>query len=236
MRIGVTGEGPTDYGRYDFKTGNWEWGPVAAYIKAIANRKGKDIELNPIEREEVQRFKLQKRSMAGLKGKSIPARKFAMLIKREGYDAGIYYCDSDREVGAANSDFKKAVRHYEELYEEIQIGLEPVKAIPMIAMRMIECWLMSDKKALEIFFKTKFDEKVIPVQPEMMWGDKHNPNSNYPKHYFNRMVRESNKRYKDYESNACDFYNIANLADVEVLQKKCNVSFGRFYTDLIDML
>jgi len=236
MRIAVTGEGPTDYGRHDFRTGNWEWGPVAAYIHNIANSEGKSVELTPIKREEIKELKLQGRSTKGLTGKAISARKFAVLMQKESCDAGIYFCDSDRETGSNNSNVKATQKHYDEVYDQVKVGLEPVNAIPMIAMRMIECWIMSDKKALEKVFGIKLKENVIPTYPEMIWGDKHNPNSNYPKHYFNRMIRQSDKRHKDYENDAPSFCEIAEASDVSTLRKKCSYSYERFYNDLVGIL
>lgn len=236
MRIAVTGEGPTDYGRRNFRTGKWEWGPIAAYIHNIAKSQGRNIELEAITREEIKNLKLQKRSVAGLNGKSLPARKFSILMQRSECDAGIYFCDSDRETGASNSDPRQAKQRYDDVYQEIKNGLEPSKAIPMVAMRMIECWIMSDKTAIEKVYEIELKPSVIPNCPEMIWGDKHDPNSNYPKHYFVRMIRESNKRYKDYESNALDFHDVAENSDIMVLRNKCNVSYERFYTDFLEML
>ncbi len=236
MRIAVTGEGPTDYGRREFKTGKWEWGPVAAYIHNIAKSEGKNVELQPITREEIKSLKLQRRSAAGLEGKAMAAKKFVVLMQQEKYDAGIYFCDADREAGANNSNTNAAKKYYEKLYEDIKNGLGSANAIPMIAMRMIECWIMSDKKALEKVFGISLKANVIPTYPEMIWGDKHDPRSNYPKHYFVRMIRESDKKYRDYESNAPDFYDIAENSDIAELRKKCNISFEKFYTDFVGML
>lgn len=52
MRIAVTGEGPTDYGKVDYgNTGHWIDGPVQVYLRRIA---------------EEQKIKLQRRHLNGL--------------------------------------------------------------------------------------------------------------------------------------------------------------------------
>jgi hypothetical protein len=55
-----------------------------------------------------------------------------------------------------------------------------------VAVEMIEAWLLSDPQLLE--------PPSLPLpagrRPEQLWGDKHDPQSNYPKHVLRRCVCE----------------------------------------------
>lgn len=236
MKVAITGEGPTDYGAKDYESGQWEWGPVAVYVEKIAADEGKPVELYPIERKDIENMKLQKRSTLGLKGKGIPARKFAILMQKEKCDMGIYYCDADRESGTKNSSALVAEKRYKEVYQDIENGLESFEAIPMIALRMIECWMLSDKKALESVYRIKLSTADLPGKPELIWGDKSDPEGNYPKQYLVRIIRNADKRYRDYVSDRTDFIDIASNTDIKIIRQKCSISFERFYRDFVEML
>lgn len=140
MNIAVTGEGVTDYGQQVFGEDKWEEGPVQVYLKRIADNYKINVNINPIDRRDVERVRLQGRSIRGLSGKSVPARKFKVLCKEKGYSYGVYYCDADRESGMKNSDEKAIINRYEEVYSEVKEGLDSVNKhyIPMISCRIIE--------------------------------------------------------------------------------------------------
>ena len=148
-KIAITGEGSTDYGKKDYRSGEWLPGPAIIYADNIVKEQKKEVEFVPIEREEVGKIKLQGRSIKGLQGKGVTARKFSVLMHRSECDAGIYYCDADKENGIKSSNQSAVNRHYERVYEEVDAGLDSDRAIPMIPLSMIECWLLGDKDALE---------------------------------------------------------------------------------------
>ena len=161
MKIAFTGEGATDYGKqhYNKKTGEyeWEWGPAAVYLEKIAKENDVDIELVVIQRADIEKHKLQGRSLKGLSGKAIPARKFADLMRREKCTYGVYYCDADRECGQSNSDRSGTEKWYGKRYEEVQKGLNAsaYEKIPMIPLRMIESWILGDLHAIELMYNKK---------------------------------------------------------------------------------
>lgn len=67
MRIAVTGEGPTDYGKVDYgNPGHWIDGPVHVYLRRIAEEQNIELDFEMIERAEVQKIKLQRRHLNGL--------------------------------------------------------------------------------------------------------------------------------------------------------------------------
>ena len=105
MRIAVTGEGPTDYGKVDYgNPGHWIDGPVQVYLRRIAEEQNIELDFEMIERAEVQKIKLQRRHLNGLDGKAIPARRFYIKCKEKQLNYGVYYCDADRNAGEQNSN------------------------------------------------------------------------------------------------------------------------------------
>lgn len=51
--------------------------------KRIADNYKINVNINPIDRRDVERVRLQGRSIRGLSGKSVPARKFKVLCKEK---------------------------------------------------------------------------------------------------------------------------------------------------------
>lgn len=173
-KIAVTGEGSTDYGQagYHQKTGQreWKWGPVKGLCILCLDQEemGAVPEFYPVHKEDVKRIKLL-RSDSGLEGRAIPARKFRNLCREQKLEYGIFYTDADRggESGKAAHSAKK---HFEKVYQEVIRGLqaeENKNFIPMIPLKMIECWLLADEKAFYRCF-----EKIsrLPSKPELIWG------------------------------------------------------------------
>lgn len=149
----MTGEGPTDYGQKVFGSAKWEEGPAAVLVRKCADEADVDITLFFAERKNVENVKLG-RQIKGLQGKAIPARRFYMYMKEQGYENGIYYCDADREAGVRNTRHQ-AEERFKNVYCEVEKGANPDvgrrNVIPMVALRMIESWLMADAKFLCVF-------------------------------------------------------------------------------------
>lgn len=237
MDIAVTGEGVTDYGKKKFGQDEWEDGPVQVYLYRIARDNGVDVRLGMIERAEVEKIQLQGRSIRGLNGKSIPARKFKVLCKEKGYNYGIYYCDTDRESGAKNSDIRTTQKSYDAVYNDVVIGLDSAdkKFIPMIPCRMIENWILADKVAINQVYGQN-EEKYSLTNIEAIWGDKKNAQSNYPKCITTRLHNNS-KRKDIKDKNVSEiFVDIANVQNMDTLEKNCSISFRRFREDYEKLL
>lgn len=229
--IAVTGEGPTDYGTKEFG-GEWLWGPVGVYLYKVAEKLNKSINLIPIERKDVESFHLG-RSISSLSGKAIPARRFYAKAKADGYSYGIYYSDADKKVGTRNTKLD-AERCWKEKYNEVAEGLnnDLKHFIPMIPLRMIESWILADKPALE---EVGDSLNFYPDrEPEMLWGDEHNPDSNYPKCVLTRVVNRMKKKPK--VSGMSLYVEIAENQNVEILIERCPVSFEKFYEDYTGIL
>ncbi len=231
MKIAVTGEGPTDYGKEEYGTGKWLWGPIEVYLRRVAEQEGVSIELVPISRKDVENYRVQSRTLRGISGKGVPSRKFYCLFKKNECEYGIYYCDTDREKGTKNSSRLEAEKCWQEKYEEVKRGLDDPNCIPMIPLRMIENWILGDQKAIETVYGFHSNNMKIPYDCEMLWGDKNDPESNYPKNYLTRFVRKLDKRYADRNLTMKDFREIAESQDIETVQEHCKLSFGKFCAD-----
>jgi len=234
MKIAITGEGSTDFGKKDYHTGKWLSGPAVVYAQKIAEEQGMEIEILPIEKEEVKKVRLQR--TRGISGRGVPARKFMFLMHKNCCDAGIYYCDADKESGIKSSNQQAVDKYYDKVYEEVKEGLDSDKAIPMIPLSMIECWLLGDKKALEQVYGISIKQTQMPAKSEYIWGAKIDRNSNYPKNYIVRLIQSSDKRYCTYEPDREDFVKIAECSEISTLREKCPRSYEQFYIDFVKLL
>lgn len=228
QKVLVTGEGKTDYGCKDYASGNWNWGPIYCYIQNCLSEEQKQrLQFEAVEREDVDRIRLQ-RSAKHLRGKTIPSRKFKNYLMNKGYSYGIYYCDTDKVESGSNTDVSSNKKHFEKIYADVKMGLESDdnKIIPMIAMKMIESWMLADGNAYMKIYGTPVD---LPNKPELIWGEKSDISSNYPKHVLKRVLESVN----GYEIDLQSAYNeIAKNTDIEILQEKCPISFGKFKEDI----
>lgn len=238
MIIALTGEGKNDYGQKEFD--RWVDGVAQVYIEKIVKEHRKSVSIEIIERKDVENqnhpLHLQ-RNIKGIKGKGIPARRFRLLAQMNDYKYGIYYCDSDKkETGSSHSE-SRAKKDYEELYNNVQSGLrlndEDNSFIPMIPHRMLENWILADVSAIQKCFKCTKEKTLKISKPEMLWGKKNDPNSDYPKNYLDRVVQSFDKRYKKHVVDTEDMRRIAEASDLNVIKKNCPISFERFYKDMI---
>lgn len=235
--IAVTGEGPADYGRmvYEKERGNyWEWGPVGYLLKRCLEdyHASEDIGFEPVQKEQVKSMKLL-RSDKGLKGLSIPARKFVRYCRENDLGHGIFYADSDKRENSAKTQ-REAQQHFQEVYNEVREGLEMDEQpsfIPMIALKMIECWLLADAKAFEACYGCA---PSLPRNPELIWGDKRNPDSDYPKHFLDRIL--SGIPGCEGRGHQEIFCNLAEQIDTGTLRERCGISFEQFYRDFGKLL
>lgn len=208
MKIALTGEGPTDYGKKDYDTREWMEGPIQKYGRKIAQNYMNDVlGFQVLAKEDLRNIKVQRRSLQGLEGYAVPAKKFATWMGEQGLDKGIFYCDADRNNGTKNNE-KEAKKRFAQVYGQIEKGLEGTGAIPAVALHMIESWILGDKNALENAFDVSIPDNKMPNKPELIWGDKRDPESDYPKNYLKRLISETDKRYEDLEGNQNDFVDM----------------------------
>ncbi len=235
MKLIVYGEGPTDYG-WRTTSGEWKAGPVIYLIRKCAKNLKVDLEIDYADKKNIdgsQRIKLGIRHTRNMSGKSLPALRFTMYALENGYTKGIFYCDTDKISDGKNTKESDCKKHFENLYNDVLKGLQCADSkiwvgIPMIALKMIECWLLADEEAYKYCFGSKPVKVHLPHKPELIWGEKSVINSDYPKNYIKRVL----KQYGE-ESDRDNFINIAEATRINILLEKCPISFARFYDDFI---
>ncbi len=250
-RILLYGEGKTDYGTKNYgkitreesvyTEQEWLPGPIVHFIKKCAVKSGQDISIEYAEKECIdgkRRIKLGKKQMDELKrqgmtqGKALPARRFKIFALEKGFQFGIFYCDTDKIEKGKNTDKQACRKEFERIYREVDVGLDGAgsnmwKGLPMIALKMIECWLLSDENAYKLCFGSTPRAPVLPRKPELIWGSKGDKNSDYPKNYMDRILCQYQK-----ESGLEIFNEIAEKTEADVLKDKCDISFQKFYIDI----
>ncbi|WP_053241428.1 hypothetical protein [Clostridium sp. DMHC 10] len=101
-----------------------------------------------------------------------------------------------------------------------------VLLISMMPIRMIESWLLGDESAYEKCFDKKPSKPKLPKRPEFLWSREDDPNSDFPKCYLNRVL----KQYNEVSSRKV-FNEIAENIDIEILKNTCYISFFKFCED-----
>ena len=238
LKIAVTGEGSTDYGRriYNEKQCRKEWreGPIFPIIRHTAEKLGRGAALEGIDKKEVLGIRLQRKNLSKvgtLEGKAKDSARFSWYLAMHGYSYGIFYCDTDKEAGEKNTDETVCRKLFERVYKEVRAGLEAAEikdqtVVAMLPLKMIECWLLADPDAFQSCFGIK--KPQLPPKPELIWGNKEDMLSNYPKNVMRRVLMLSDRPIECNQDTYCD---LAEEISVETLRKKCGISFERFYQD-----
>ncbi|MBO4852393.1 MAG: DUF4276 family protein [Schwartzia sp.] len=245
LKLLLQGEGPTDCGTVNYQTGTIEEGPVQIFIRKILGET--DVTMNLFPRSEMElsspkhrRIRLQPHNR-NLKGHGIRAYLLSIEAMRQKCDGGMLYVDADKESGVDARKESACQKRYDEIKTDILRGFQAkeLRGVAAIPMKMIESWMIGDEKALPKAFggirqsKHKKDNQKgavesCPAKPELDWGDKANPSSNYPKNRLSRILSAYNRE-------ACRevFCEIAKNADITTLRKTCPISFDDFHNQLI---
>jgi hypothetical protein len=213
IKVLLCGEGPHDVGH------NGDWGWLQMITKRLINR----------------RLAFSKRSRAELvllpkdekKYKPFPPGhgRRALLAKRiavnEGYDVVIFMADADTNK----------VREWREKHQQIIAGFKRIDnvlaSIACLPMSASESWLLADHKAWK---KLGLVEKAdLPSHPEQIWGDKRDPNGNYPHRLFARVCAKAGV-----DDDRATRVEVASGIDLRVLVGKCPVSFAPFQDGLLE--
>jgi len=125
---------------------------------------------------------------------------------------------------SGNQNFREV---YQDIHKDFNFILpDSIKRLAIVPKEMTESWLLADVKAIN-----SLRDGTIPIDqspnPETLWGDTHDPNSNYPKNYLKRNL---DKLGVEYNSESCT--HIAENTNIDVLKQRCPISFGQFYTDM----
>lgn len=228
LRIAIIGEGKNDYGWHIY--GEWQEGTVQVFLRKLLE--GFDLDFTSIYEKKavvLGRGRYRKEKLKGAAKKVLP---FLKNYQKEKFDLLIFYSDSDK-MQRNRATKIEALKNYQAKKEEIVTGLELVKntmnlqGVIMMPIRMIENWLLSDANA----FKELFDEiprnPKLPKEPEFIWGNEQDRESNHPKNYLRRVLEQYKKT-----SHTEIFKEIAEHIEVETIMITCENSFKPFYEEL----
>lgn len=239
MKIVVTGEGPADIGELDYNTNNLLEGPVLILIRRLLSEREIDFIYWDRKAEDAKNgrkgFRVQGRKEK-LSGYGKLAYHFKCRANDQSADAALFFSDADRDSGRDARKYNECKKRYSTLKNDIEKGFQAAdtkahsktcKGVAIIAVKMIESWLLSDREAFDKGFGTVNRCEKFPNNPELEWGAKNDKNSNYPKNQLKRILSA-------YNQDSCRevFCKIAEKADITAICEKCPISFQPFCEDL----
>lgn len=230
MKIFLVGEGPGDCGWEN--NGSWEDGPVQIYLRRLID----NVDILTVHKSQIKAMrknKRQKRSFQRLLGgHSLNAFFISQAAVDNGCDCAAMYLDGDEP----SKEHRICQNRYNLLKAEILAGLqagsnnEDVQTLVIIPMKMIESWMLGDQAAFLHLYKKELDHKYFRT-PELIWGDKSDHMSDYPKNKLRRALLEC-----DAKSTRNEFQKIAAEQDINELCRTCPISFGDFFAQVCSIL
>lgn len=233
----ISGEGPTDCGRDGAESTE---GPVQAYMRKIANDNELFFEIYDRKNcGEKPRLKhMQGRNK--LKGHAIKCRLMTIDAINSNFDVAAFYVDTDKPRSGSNTSERNCKSRFSELKAEVEDGFKDgnrsgkIKTIAIIPCKMIESWLMGDPTAFDTTFGPIPKGRAkpqFPTKPELEWGNKEDPTSNFPKHRLKRILQAYNK-----SPGREIFCELAQNVDLDLLKRNCPISFAPFYEEFTTLL
>ena len=235
IKISIAGEGPTDCGTKEWD-GTLHEGPVITFIRRIAA--DADCEFTLFTRSELRNMRKPgyQRRLKELDKQQIQALFLADRAADDEFDLAVFFSDSDNPGHGRNTDDHACRKNYDELKVRLMHALElgtqgrPLKVLAVIAVKMIESWIMSDPESFKELWGN--GQRVdFPAHPELEWGDRNDPESNFPKNRLDCIMSAFN------QESGPDTYNmIAEISDLEEIAAKCPIGFRTFKTELETIL
>ena len=216
----ILGEGATDVGIPN-GFGQWEKGCIMILIEKI----NEQVTLNyiPVQKKSLPTT-LPKKDQGKFRGHGKNIQKLVIYshLKKIAHDIVVYYGDTDKESGANNSEIqarKASKQAYEQAHEALDFFNK--KGFAIIPLRMLESWLLADPKP----FEKKFGRQIeLPNTPELLWGNKNDPESQYPKHVLDKTLSSLGST-----SNRQVFCELVQNINLDKLYKQCPISFPPFF-------
>lgn len=232
LKIAIIGEGKNDVG-IEGQT-EWQDGTIQTYLNRFLSNDF-TLEFHPI-----QISKNEAKSIKTLKGgryrkykiRGVGKKIFRFVQKYQknaSFDLLIFFADTDKTQGERATKIE-ALKKYKSVLNDIEIAQQLVvdemsnlHFVPMIPIRILECWLLGDNTGFENI--NCYPKKLnLPSSPEFIWGAVNDPSSNYPKHYLNRFLTSGGL------SDTTETYQaLVSESDFQTLRKNCPNSFEPFY-------
>lgn len=219
INILILGEGPTDVGRPD-GNGGWQNGCLLHLIEKINPKK--TLKFLPVQKADLPKT-IHKKGTKKFEGhgKNIEKLIFHSSLKRINHNIVVYFGDTDKKSGTKNTPVQAkhaSQQAYAQAYDALNFFNK--KGFAIIPLRMLESWLLADEVSFEKTFGTKIQ---LPKNPEYLWGDKNDPDSNHPKNLLDKILTALNS--KSSQQVFCELVQNINLAS---LCSKCPISIPPF--------
>jgi hypothetical protein len=226
MRVALIGEGKNDVGIEDGR-GDWREGAVQPIIRKFLPT-SEFLPLKPKRKES--NFGVPSYNIPRFKIRAAKLRKFLEVFNeiQGSIDLLVFYQDLDKQFSGKATEIE-AKRAFREAMEDVEDAFAYIKdrwripAIAMIPMRMLENWLLADEKAFEHHFGLAPQNPRLPNDPEFIWGDEQDRNSNHPKNYLQRVLSQF-----AVDSTTGNFILIAEASNANLLRERLPNSFEPF--------
>lgn len=223
MKILVCGEGPTDIGclRRGTSLADDVWEPGCVQLMVARILPNIELEFEPRLRKGVYSFDRYGRNstrLQGLRGHAIKAFQAAETAQGQGCNAVIYMVDADSTEKSRWREIKG------ELEDGFRASTFEGSKICCIPRAIIEAWLIAD----ETYWSEQISTTAPRVpKPEELWGNRDDPDSNFPKNVFARLCTLS-ELADDVESK----WSVARSLDTALVARRCPLSFKQFRDDI----
>lgn len=215
----VCAEGKTDIGsqkEWDSKNKTMlkSEGWVQPLVRSITGEASITFEIK--RRGELTLFKPLKSIPNGVSGHGKKAFIAKAAAVREECGILIYMVDAD----------DTSPRRHKEIASEIIAGFDAfsdpsVGCVACIPVSASEAWMLADKQAWNALTGAVVEN--LPGNPEQIWGEKDDPNSNRPHNYFARICQQ-----ESVEDCSDTRAQLAALIDPALLRATCPLSFPPF--------
>jgi hypothetical protein len=186
---------------------------IPPLMKKVSDRS--DLGIKWITRSDLKKMRTHRKGGTGISGHYKMITALAATANRDGSRFIAYHQDADGKYDnvyrAIRSEFNKLGRF---------------QCLAIVPKEMIESWLLADITAINSLGDGTVHVDESP-HPETLWGDKDNPNSNYPKNYLRRVLEKLGL-----EANSDTYAHIAENTGIDALKRRCPKSFGRFCSDM----
>jgi len=243
IKVALAGEGKTDHGEqvWDGLSGNhlFNAGACQPLIRSCAEGLTLDFIVIPKHRWSGYFTYNRKRkpSRKSLPGHAMKAYVCCEIASGENCSVVAVFVDGDKHCRNEHQKTKAphvVKKRVTEIREELKTGFnhspkkDDIKTIRMVPMRMIECWLMADAGAFGKITGTNPTTQLKGKNLECLWGDKRDPDSDYPKNVLNRLLEGTR-----YSANRETYRLIAEEINIETLAEQCPISAKPFIDEAV---
>jgi hypothetical protein len=215
MKIVICCEGSTDVG------------PLTVLVKKCAPEANINVDCRT--HDELMKIKLLKTELPKSFKKDNDRIKRTAYIRRSLHIANELKCKNIAlHQDSGHQDFNEV---YQNIHKDFNTVLPAsINRLAIVPKEMTESWLLADITAINSLGDGSIHVDQSP-NPETLWGTKDDPASNYPKNYLKRNLEKLNI---EYNSESCT--QIAENTNIEILKRRCQVSFCKFYVDILGFI